>query len=85
MDAKDLRKNISKGEIKQAILSLKNNKTLGIDGLPTKFYKVFIKWIFDDLYTIYNEALEKGSLGKNINKGVIKLLPKEGDQTLIKK
>lgn len=44
----------------------------------------FSDWIVDDLFLVYKEALERRSLGKNINKGIIKLLPKEGDKTLIR-
>lgn len=33
---------------------------------------------------MYNEAILKGSLGSSINKGTIKLIPKDGDKALIK-
>jgi len=35
----------------------------------------------EDLHEIYQEAMVKETLGEEINKGIIKLLPKEGDKT----
>lgn len=71
-------------EIKDAIRALKDNKAPGPDGLLVEFYKTNIDWIADDLYDIYNEALATGTLGEFINRGIIKLIPKEGDKALIK-
>lgn len=75
---------ISKEEIKREILAMSNDKSSGIDGLPVEFYKVFIDWICEDLHRVYMEDLAKGSLGHDTNQGLIKLLPKEGDKTLVK-
>ena len=71
-------------EIDATIDSLSNGKSLGIDGLSAKFYKENKNWISVELLRVYEEAFAKGSLGKYINKGVIKLLPKIGDKTLVK-
>lgn len=71
-------------EIKRAINSLHNDKAPGLDGHTIEFYKANIKWIAHDLLEVYREAYEQGSLGADINKGLIKLLPKEGDRALIK-
>ena len=69
-------------EIDATIDSLSNGKSLGIDGLPAEFYKKNKNWISAELFRVYEEAFAKGSLGKNINKGVIKLLPKTGDKKI---
>ncbi|XP_059064555.1 uncharacterized protein LOC131856693 [Cryptomeria japonica] len=49
-----------------------------------EFYKANIKWICKDLLNIYNEAIDVGTLGREINSGIIKLIPKEGDKALLK-
>lgn len=79
-----LKKPITVGEIENAIGALNNGKALGPDGLPIEFYKVNIEWIIEELLEVYKEAIEIGSLGLDINRGIIKLLPKDGDKSLIK-
>lgn len=64
---------------------MSNDKSRKWDGLLVEFYKIFSDWINGDLLQVYQEALGQGTLGKIINKGIIKLLPKGGDKTLIKK
>lgn len=75
---------ITRDEIKNAILSLSNDKSPGPDGFPIEFYKMNIDWVPDDLTKLYEEAICKGTLGKEINQGLIKHIPKDGDRTLIK-
>ena len=53
------------------------------NGLPIEFYKKNIDWIVPYLLSVYEEAIDKGSLGPKLNAGVIKLIPKEGDRLLI--
>ncbi|XP_059067565.1 uncharacterized protein LOC131858359 [Cryptomeria japonica] len=79
-----LKQNFTIDEIRKAINSLCNDKALRPDGLPVEFYKANLKWICFDLLDIYDEALGKGSLGNVINKGIIKLIPKDGDKALVK-
>lgn len=76
---------ISKEEIERAILSMGNDRSPRPNGFLVEFYKKNIKWIVGDLYDLYLEAIRGGSLGKEINQGVIKLIPKEGDKDLLKK
>ena len=61
-----------------------NDKAPGPDGIIVEFYKKNIDWIGNELLNLYNEAYSKGTLGSCINLGVIKLIPKEGDRSLIK-
>lgn len=83
-DTRRLNSEISLGEINEAIQALGNGKAPGSDGLTTKFYKECKEWIGKDLLRVYQEAIAKGSLGKEINRGLIKLIPKKGDKTQIK-
>ena len=79
-----LRARISIQEISDAISALKKDKAPGPDGLPAEFYKSNIDWITKDLFDLYSEAYDRGTLGNSINMGIIKLIPKDGDKSLIK-
>lgn len=83
-DISSLSKNISLDEIEVAIKALKDDKAPSLDGLPIEFYKANISWISKDMHDLYIEAIFLGSLGLEINSGIIKLLPKYGDKALIK-
>lgn len=72
-------------EIKDAIVSLDNRKAPRSDGLPMEFYKKCIDWVGEDLLQVHQEVVDKGSLHEDINTGLIKLLPKDGDKILIRK
>ena len=67
-------------EIKNAIFSMENGKSPGIDGIPIEFYKAFFETLEEDLVTLYNDILfEQKELSPSMNKAVITLLPKKGD------
>ena len=61
-----------------------NDKSLGMDGLPIEFYKDNLDWIREELLLFYNDAFDNGSLGSDVNRGIIKLLPKIRDRSLVK-
>ncbi|XP_059069967.1 uncharacterized protein LOC131859829 [Cryptomeria japonica] len=87
LDSKDisnLSKSISIVEVEAAVKALSNDKAPGPDGFPVEFYKSNLSWISKDLLDLYNEAISNGSLGPDINQGIIKLLPKDGNKALIK-
>ena len=67
-------------ECKNAILSMKLNKSPGSDGLPAEFYIAF----WDDIKTIVinslNAAYHKGELSPTQRKGILTLLYKKGDK-----
>lgn len=71
-------------EIKVSILSLANEKSPGPDSLPTQFYKHNVEWIVSELLEVGEDAFKFGSLGIDINRGVIKLLPKGWDNSQVK-
>lgn len=79
-----LNRKISLEEIQEVIKAMANEKSPGLDGLPIEFYKDNIDWIVEEIFLFYNDAFENGSLGNNVNRGVIKLLPKAGDRSLVK-
>ena len=81
---KKLDRSITLDEIKEAILSLANDKALGPHGIPIEFYKHNIGWIGLELLELYENAYHLVSLGADINEGVIKLLPKRGDKSEVK-
>lgn len=83
-DASRLDLPITVEEIKNAIMNMYKVKASGPDALPIEFYKENINRIGQELLQIYEEALSLGTLRKDINVGLIKLIPKDGDRTLIK-
>ena len=60
---------------------MENNKSPGLDGLSTNFYKHFWPIIGPDLTQIYNYAYDHGQLSLSQRRGVISLLFKKGDWT----
>lgn len=83
-DAKVLDREITIEEVNQAIRALSSDKSPSPDGLPVEFYKSNMSWIEKELCQVYSEAITQGTLGQEINVGLIKLIPKEGDKTLVK-
>ena len=83
-DSDKLSKRISLEEIQEAIKAMANEKALGMDGLPIEFYKDNIDWIGEELLLFYNDAFDNDSLGSDMNRGIIKLLPKTGDESFVK-
>ena len=58
-------------DLKEAILSMANDKVPGCDGFPYEVYKVLQDDIGPDLLHVYQEAYNSNSLGNIINKGYI--------------
>lgn len=56
----------------------------GFDGLTAEFYKVFWELIGPDLYTVFIECMDSGSLPLSCRRAVITLLPKKGDHSVLK-
>lgn len=61
-------------EIKNAMNGLKLNKSPGLDGLTTEFYKENADIIAPIQLEIYTEIEEKGYMNDNMTKGMIILL-----------
>lgn len=72
-----LEKPITENEVYQALLRLLRGKSLGKDGFPAEFYLWgwdFVKGIL--LHTI-EEVWKTGSMGRELNEGLIVLIPKD--------
>ena len=76
--------NITEEELRQAVTSMENDKSPGIDGLTTNFYKHFWPLLGNSLTRVYNYAFHIGHLSVSQRRGVISLLFKKGDRTLLK-
>ena len=72
---------ITEHELLTALQTMENNKSPGLDGLSTNFYKHFWPIIGPDLTQIYNYAYDHGQLSLSQRRGVISLLFKKGDWT----
>ena len=80
-----LTKQIEITEIKEAIQSMENSKSPGIDGIPIEFYKEFIEIIKKDLLKIFNEILFTNKKTPTTwNQAMITLIPKKGDTDYLK-
>ena len=65
---------LTKEECLQALKDMSPNKTLGSDGLPAEFYKVFWNDIADYLLNSLSYAYQKGQLSVSQKRGAIKLI-----------
>lgn len=75
---------ITIGEVKDIINTLKNNKSPGIDGLISEFYKLFSIEIAPFLYEVFVESINKGQLPTTMTQGLTTLIPKANkDATLL--
>lgn len=71
-------------EVEDAIKSLKNNKSPGIDGLVSEFYKMFSAELAPFLFEVFLECITKEQLTTTMTQGLITLIPKPSkDITLI--
>ena len=61
-DKNKLQQPITQKEMLTALKGMQNEKSPGIDGLPTEFYKFFWKDIKDYLYKSYKASFDKGIL-----------------------
>lgn len=74
---------ITREEIKNSILNLKNNKSPGVDGLPGEYYKMFEGELAPLLDKVYNYALSKGDPPQSWSEAIISVIYKDGkDPTL---
>ena len=72
-------------EMTAAVQQLSCGKASGIDGLPSEFYKKFWTLIGKDLYEVFMDCLDSGTLPLSCTRAVLTLLPKKGDLGLLKK
>ena len=63
-----------------AVFDMKENKSPGLDGIPSEFYKKFWKELKDHFYSCMRYSYEKESLTSSQRLSVITLLYKKGDK-----
>ncbi|KAL3692894.1 hypothetical protein R1sor_006545 [Riccia sorocarpa] len=71
-------------ELHTAAKLLGKNKCPGPDGVPLEFYLVMWETISPLLFKATEEGLQEGSMLPFYNRGIITLLQKEGDSSLLK-
>ena len=75
---------VTEEELGKAVKAMENNKSPGCDGLTSNFYKHFWPILGAELTRVYNHAFENGLLTVSQRRGIITLLFKKGDRTLLK-
>lgn len=66
-------------ELTTAIKDLSSGKAPGLDGLTAEFYKQFWPVIGKDLFSVFLECFDRGTLPVSLRRAAITLLPKKGD------
>ncbi|GBG78001.1 hypothetical protein CBR_g25934 [Chara braunii] len=75
---------LSEEELRHTIKAIARGKALGDDGLPIEFYEACWGTLEADLLNMYNEILVGGKLGSTMTRGIITLMFKKGDKSLVK-
>ena len=75
---------ITEEELREAVISMENDRSPGIDGLTTNLYKHFWPLIAKSITQVYNYAFRVGNLTVSQRRGIISLLFKKGDRTQLK-
>ena len=68
---------LTEAECLSALKKLKNRKTLGVDGLPAEFYKLFWIDIKEIVLSSLNFAFPKNDLSLDQSRGLISLVSKK--------
>lgn len=81
---KELQSPVTMNEIKEALTSIGDLKSPGIDGYGAKFFKVSWHIIKDDVVAAIQEFFRSGKMMNQFNKTVITLIPKNANVNCIK-
>ncbi len=81
--AKELEHPITAIELEAAVKSLQSGKSLGPDGFPAEFYKIFWKQLAPNLLEMFTESFKSGTLSQTLNQACISLLLKKGKDPLL--
>ena len=79
-----LEKPVTVTECRQAIKKLKLNKSPGLDGISSEFYKTFENSTSKVLTDVFNSSFENSSLPNSLTRSVMTLIYKKGDRKLLK-
>ena len=75
---------VTKQECKEAIRKMARNKTAGISGFTAEFFDYFWEDVGDIMVDYYNSAREQGQMFITHRRGLLTLIPKRGNQMLLK-
>lgn len=67
-------------ELDKAIVSMAKEKAPGHDEIPMEFFKKAWHIVEKDYHIMILEGFQKGELYGGVTKGIISLIPKEGDK-----
>ena len=67
---------LTENELGNALKHMKHNKTPGIDGFPSEFYKIFWRYLKSCVFKALNDSMDKGKLPLSLHQCVIACLPK---------
>jgi hypothetical protein len=84
-DRNELDRPFTEEEIKAVIDQMEKNKAAGPDGFPIELYQTCWEIIKDDLMAIFHDFHQHNITLSRINYGVITLIPKGDDATVIQK
>ena len=79
-----IEKLITFDEMSTALSLMKNGKSSGLDGIPFEWYKKFWNIIGHDSHDVFLCSIKTGKLPTSCRQGVITLLPKNGENGLLK-
>ena len=74
-----LGKEILEQELRGAVNSMAKRKTPGHDGIPVEFYQKMWPTIGKDFHRMILQSINEGKLHEGVTRGLISLIPKEGD------
>ena len=74
---------VTHDEITEAVKQTQNDKSPGTDGLTYEFYKAFWHLLGKDLVQVFNNSFEQMRLPESQNYGLLTLLFKKGERTLL--
>ena len=81
MQNQQLTKQIQIIEIQQALQTMENGKSPGLDGIPVESYKEFFDLLKKDLQDIFNNVLfQQKTTPKTWNQAIISLIPKQTEK-----
>lgn len=78
-DREVLEREVEMEEIKRLVKKLVKKKSPGIDGIMNKLYQAYWDWIKEDMSMVIRDILKEGSMGEDLNKSLIVLLPKRSN------
>ena len=68
---------MTQGTVKETIAELKDNRALGVDGIPTRLIKNASNLFYEKLTDLVNECLREGTTPNTLNEGRMTLIDKK--------